>query len=141
LIFLDTSALVTRYMSDGGPDLFARRDLSGERVFLSDLARVEFRSAVARRRRAGRLSDRHARRVLEEFEAGDRGYDWVPVDGDVLRRAQVLVDRHALRSLDALQLAGALVAAAGSPEPLRFGCLDARLAAAARAEGLEVLRA
>jgi len=140
VIYLDTSALVPRYLSDEGPDPISGWGRPGEKVLLSVLASVEFRSAIARRRRSGRISAKRAGRILEEFAEESPAYDWVPVNEEVLRRAGALVDRHALRALDALQLAGALAAAAGAPDPLRFGCLDARLRAAAAAEGLEVLR-
>lgn len=141
MIYLDTSVFVRRFLTDEGPDPVGGTALRGERMVLSEITRVEFRSVVARRRRGGRLSHAQADRVLEEFRIRSPAYDWIPLDGGVIERATSLVDRHALRSLDALQLAAALVAAEDSPEPLRFGCLDARLNAAARAEGLEILGA
>jgi uncharacterized protein len=141
VIFLDTSALIPRYVDDVGPDPLAGTARTDERVLLSELSRVEFRSVIARRLRSGRLSMKRAERLLAEFAADGPGYEWVPVDREVIRRAGTLVDRHALRSLDALQLGGALFAAKGAPEPLRFLCFDGRLNAAAKAEGLEVLRA
>ena len=141
MIFLDTSALVRRFLTDEGPDPIAGKAREGERIILSDLARLEFRSAVSRRRRGGRLSLSQADSLLEEFRIKCPLYDWVPLDHSILDRAGPLVDQHALRSLDAIQLAAAMTAAACSPEPLLFGCLDAHLCAAAAAEGLEVLRA
>jgi hypothetical protein len=48
-----------------------------------------------------------------------------------------LLIRHALRALDVVQLASALALRA---RPLRFWCADGRLASAAQAEGLKVVR-
>jgi len=141
MIFVDTSALIPRYVDDEGPDPLAGWARPDERILLSELARVEFRSVIARRRTGGRLSPKRAARILEEFEGDGPGYEWLPLAPPVLRRAGILVDRHALRTLDALHLGAALLAVEGAPHSLRFLCLDARLNAAAKAEGLEVLRA
>ena len=80
---------------------------------------------------------------LDELEEafGDRwaSFERIPVADPVLDRAAALLRRHPLRSLDAIQLASAVLAAGETEEPLRFGSLDARLNAAARAEGLAIL--
>lgn len=137
MIFLDTSALVRRYLVDEGEDIL--RGLAPQPVALSALAWVEFHSAVARRRRAGALAEAQSRHVLREISSDWGRYEVVPVEDRVLAAAADLVGKHALRSLDAIQLASALVAAEGDPSPLRFGSLDARLNAAAKDEGLALL--
>lgn len=53
--------------------------------------------------------------------------------------AQGLVESHPLRAAEAMQLAAALVWSAESPRGRPFVSLDQRLAAAAAAEGFEVL--
>ena len=138
MTFLDTSLLVGRYAGRrpagrAGPDP-AR---GGARVCVSDLVRVELPSAVWRRVREGALDPDRAAAALAAFAEDLPLLLRVPVDDDVLDRAAALVRRHPLRSLDAIQLASALAAAEGAPARLRFGTADARLAAAARAEGLE----
>jgi predicted nucleic acid-binding protein len=57
---------------------------------------------------------------------------------DVIDSALDAVRRHPLRSLDALQLASAIVIRGSSAE-LAFVTLDIKLAAAARADGFAVL--
>ena len=139
MIFLDSSLVVRRYLRERDHDLLENRLGKGESVFLSELVRVEFPSAVWRRSRGGSLERERARLVLAEFSSDREQYGFVPVSPGVLDRAAALLERHALRSLDAIQLASAQVAAEGSPEPMRFGSADARLNAAAKAEGLALL--
>jgi hypothetical protein len=57
----------------------------------------------------------------------------------VRTRALEVLAHHPLRSLDALQLGAALVAADDDPASLDLVCLDGRLADAARREGFVVL--
>ena len=139
MIFLDTSLLVRRFVDDEGIDPSAALASPGMPLLVSAIARVEFRSAMSRRRRSGRLDEPGFRRILAAFEEDMADADVVPVDEVVLARAAALVERRPLRSLDAIQLASAQVAAERSPEPLRFGSADARLNAAAKAEGLALL--
>jgi predicted nucleic acid-binding protein len=112
-LYADTSALVRAYFADE-PDHTALRELllhGADPVVSSELARLEFASAVMAARRAGRL--RKAQTVLDRFDAdcGDEG----PLTlvrclqpGPVLAAAFDLVRRHCLRTLDALHLAVAL---------------------------------
>jgi predicted nucleic acid-binding protein len=109
-----------------------------EGVVASVLVPVEFRSAVARRRRAGALGAAEEALLVAAFEAEWTGSETVPISADLLADAGALVQRRALRTLDAIHLASALWASRGGPGPIRFGSADARLNAAARAEGLEV---
>jgi len=57
----------------------------------------------------------------------------------VRSRALRLLNTHAIRAGDALQLAAALIACDERPESLPFVCLDDRLRDAARKEGFPVL--
>jgi hypothetical protein len=47
-----------------------------------------------------------------------------------------LLTRHALHAADAIHLASALLVRDGLNQPVTFACADAKLVAAARAEGL-----
>ncbi len=137
MTFLDTSLLVRWYAGRRGR---RRQGIDGG-VWVSEIARVEFSSAIRRRIREGPRERAARQRILGNFAKDLEDRFRVPVDAAVLDRAASLVDRHPLRSLDAIQLASALLAAEGAPEPLRFGSADGDLAAAAAAEGLEVLGA
>jgi predicted nucleic acid-binding protein len=103
------------------------------------ITRSECVSALARKRRDGTigpLEQAQARVVLHHL-----GGAWTEVlPSDVLRaRAELLLDRHPLRTADAYQLAAALDWRNGSPAGAGFVCFDRRLRAAAGAEGFGVL--
>ncbi len=136
MIYLDTSWLVKLYVDEADSADVRRRVGEDADVVVSDLAYVEFHSAVARRRRDGVLAATEAAAVVARFRREWTDRARVAVSRDVLERAAELLYLHPLRALDALQLASALLVAAGAPEPPRFGAADLRLRAAARAEGL-----
>jgi predicted nucleic acid-binding protein len=113
VLYADTSALIRAYFADE-PDHELLRELlidGSDPVVSSELARLEFASAVMAAHRCGRL--RRAQSVIDRFDAdcGDDG----PLalircldPGAVLKLAFDLVRRHRLRTLDSLHLAVAL---------------------------------
>ena len=136
MTYLDTSWLVKLYVDE--PDAAAVRSLvaEGGPVLVSELSLVEFHAAVERRRREDLLTSASATGLTSRFRREWKDRYRVPVSRDVIERAKDLVSSHPLRSLDAVHLASALLAARDSPEPVRFGAADRRLVGAAKAEGL-----
>jgi predicted nucleic acid-binding protein len=108
-------------------------------VVVSDLTRLEFASAVARLVREGSLPSSRGRDLLARLGGDWEDYVRVHVSDDVLSAGQALVGRHPLRTLDAVQLASALLVNRNSPTKVRFGTADRRLEEAAAAEGLPPL--
>lgn len=139
MIFLDTSALVCLYVVEPGTPALLQHLGPDRRLAVCDLAWVELHSAFARRAREGRLAERPRQSVLSRFRADWPRYASLPLDMDLLRRAALLVERRALRSLDAIHLAAALGLALELRSPLPFASLDQRLCRAAAAEGLPLL--
>ncbi|MFA9270392.1 MAG: type II toxin-antitoxin system VapC family toxin [Baekduiaceae bacterium] len=140
--FADSSALVTLYSGEPGRDQ-ARHipDLA-----VSDLARVEVTSAFWTKVRTGELPADDAV-LLEAWFATDWHGDGrqpprfaaIPASPAILERAVALVSRHALRALDAVQLASALAARDADPDLGTFLGFDDRLNRAAAAEGFAVV--
>jgi hypothetical protein len=62
----------------------------------------------------------------------------VAVNDDVHRRVEELLSRHSLRGADAIHLASATLVRDALQQPVTFACADAKLVAAARAEGLDI---
>ena len=127
-------------LEDGSQNLIqlVERTEDREKV-ISALAPIEVRSAIRRRERLGDISDAHADQALSALLAESRRLVEQPLSSDVLSRAAALLDRHALRSLDALQLATSLVLREQllHNEELLFICSDNRLIEAAAAENLK----
>lgn len=103
------------------------------------LTRIELTSAVHRVAREGNLGATGV--AAAKRRIGLLAARWSEVDGilPVRDRAERLLAVHALTSADALQLAAALVLAGDRPRSRFFVCADARLAAAAGAEGFTVV--
>lgn len=108
-------------------------------VIVWSLAATEVISAVARKRREGRLERPAftvAKRRLQKLE--DAWSEVAEIDA-VRARARRLLEIHALRAADALHLAAALVAFEERTAGLAFVTFDTRLGDAAEREGFTVL--
>lgn len=144
IYYLETSALVKLYVREPGTDrlLQLASRSSDSRLVILSLAQVEFRSAVRRRERNGEIPAAVATGLLEAFGRHLQTKFAIQVITDfVLDIAVALVDRHALRAFDAMQLAGyfALKATTSSAESPVFVCSDQALLAAAEGEGAATL--
>ena len=100
---------------------------------------LECVSAISRREREGSIDLGTA--VFAHDRLGALSARWMEVQPVTAVRdlARRLLRVHALRTLDALQLAAALVVLSGHHAATPFVCLDERLAAAATREGLRVV--
>jgi hypothetical protein len=141
--FLDSSALVKRYVIEQGT-AWVRSIVTlqaGNTILIAQITRAEVVSSASRRKRNGQIPARTAhairlvidRHVTQEFRM-------VQQTEQVLQRAEDVLEGHALRAYDAIQLASALdsnnqLVAAGLP-PLIFVSADKRLLEVAAAEGL-----
>lgn len=140
--YFDTSALVKRYVAEVGSSWVrssvARR--SGHVIYASMLAQPEVISALRRKVREGQLEDGQARRLSRRVTIHfTHNYASVAITASVVTQACELLQRHALRAYDALQLAYAMAIRTGLQQnglaaPL-FVAADDTLLAAATTEG------
>ena len=141
-VYLDTSALIKRYIEEEGTEgiLELTEDSAAVQVIILDITPLEARSALRRRQREGDISEADASGISNQIETDVSSSFLVqPSTSAVIEDGARLIDRHALRAYDALQLAGCLVTREQVPGPLTFVCADVRLCAAATQEGLAVL--
>jgi len=115
---------------------------AGHRLMIAQVTPAEVVSGVARRRREGSIPPRtaHAIRLLVDRHTR-REYTVIALRAQVLRHTEDLLETHALRAYDAVQLASALesnnrMVAAGLVA-LVFVSADKRLLDVAITEGLE----
>jgi hypothetical protein len=135
--YCDTSALAARYVREPGRPALARL-LATRRVVSSVLLPLELHSAFGRRVREGALATINQPRVFERV-ATDRSY-WTLVEltTEVMREAETLLERHPLRTLDAIHVASARIFAIRASVDLIFVSADRRQRLAAAAVGLQV---
>lgn len=136
--FLDSSALVKRYVEEDGSAVIAQLFRGRKLLAVSRLAEVEVPLALARRARKGDLSEQVARAHGESVLADLKGLRVVELRQRTLERARALGWDHGLRAYDALQLASASRLKTETGMSLTLWSADEALNAAARAEGLRV---
>nr|MBN1230080.1 type II toxin-antitoxin system VapC family toxin [Anaerolineae bacterium] len=143
--FLDSSALVKRYLPEQGTiwirSLFARN--SGNRIIVAQIAAVEVISGVSRRKREGHITAEHAHAVRQLMGRHFRDeYLTIGLTESITSQAKDLVEMYPLRAYDAVQLASALESnnrlTAADLQPLIFIASDTQLLEVAVAVGLAV---
>jgi uncharacterized protein len=142
--FLDSSALLKRYLSEIGTAwvqaLTAKA--SGNILLISRITSVEILSAIARRQREGSLTSEQTQTLRTIFQQHFTDqYEIVELTPTLTTLAGELCARQSLRAYDAVQLASALTILpiiAQSPENfLTFLTADDRLLRAAQLEHLQ----
>ena len=136
--FWDTSALIPLMIEEAQSErmrLLLEEDRS---IAIAAITPLEIASVLWRRRHAGllRLDEHHAAEAT--FAELSARWNEITPTALILRKALDVVTRHPLRTLDAIQLAAAIVLSA-EPACLTMVTLDKDLADAASAEGFEVL--
>lgn len=100
---------------------------------------VEFRSSIARLRRESALDDRQKMIAVRQWSSLIRGTDLIAPSTKLLDIAVDLPEDYEVRSLDAFQLAAALIWCREKPRNRPFISADLRLAAAAGSAGFEAV--
>lgn len=141
--FLDSSALVKRYIAETGTTWI--RSLTsadaGNVIVIAHITQAEVVSGAMRRKREGSITARTARAIRLLIDRhSSREYRVVGLTAQIMQRAEDLLETHALRAYDSVQLASAVesnarIVAIGLP-PITFISADTHLLAAAIAEGL-----
>jgi len=105
---------------------------------VSALTQIEARSAICRLRKEKKLTSEQVSVAVGALDGDMRRIIQQPVLPPVLEAANVMVERHYLRALDAVQLASAIVARDLLAAPdMRFIASDKDLLVAARKEGFD----
>jgi len=140
LYFLDTSAVVKRYVRETGTAWVQAlaAPAAGHSLFVVRVTLAEMVAAVTRQERGGHISAQDAATALADFKYDfAHQYFIVEVSAALVNRAAALARTHALRGYDAVHLAAAVEVHSQAPF-LTLLSADAELNAAAAAEGLLV---
>jgi uncharacterized protein len=112
-LFLDTSSLIKLYHEEKDSEQLKSLILESavSSVFLSDLTRIEFLSALWKKQRQGELTIEIVRQTSLLFEGDTSQYTFMPLNTDIVQSACELINKYGvegLRSLDSIQLATAV---------------------------------
>ena len=112
-LFLDTSSLIKLYHeekdSESFKNIIVQNSISS--IFLSELTRVEFLSALWKKRRQGELATEIVGQIAVWFKEDAAQFTFLPLDEHIIDNACELLNRYGvdgLRSLDSIQLATAI---------------------------------
>lgn len=142
--FIDTSALVKRYVNEIGSSyilsIFAP-SVNNE-VFIAAITGVEIIAAIARRQRGGSINSIDAAVLNNQFRSDyQTEYQIVQITENIIRQGMQIAETHALRGYDAVQLAASCAInqlSLANGLSLTFICADNELNIAASIEGLIV---
>jgi len=138
ILYLDSSALAKRYLSEEGSAEIERLVAGAERVGTSIIARVEVVAALGRARRQKFLGDQPAAGLRALLTAHWPSLVRLSLSEITVERADALAWELGLRGYDAVHLASALTWREAIAESPVFATFDKALGNAARAQGLDV---
>lgn len=133
-VFLDSSALVKRYVREPGTDLVLAWCDRADEFVVSVIAVPELISAFCRLRREGRLSADQYRTLKTDLMTDLADALIMDTSPQVLKVAVQSLETHTLRAMDAIHIGCATAAAVDC-----FLSADRRQYAAAEAIGLKVV--
>lgn len=113
-VFLDTCALFKLYHNEAGKEeieiIFTQNKVNA--IFLSEITKIEFASAVWKRYRKGDINESQAKALISFFERDFGKFIFVPTDAVVIGKARELLSKYGsdgLRTLDSIQLSTAVL--------------------------------
>lgn len=148
MLYIDSSALVKRYVQEHGSIAVASRFDSREEIYTSILSFAEVHAAIGRKYRERELSAKEKEKLIEEFSN-----DWLfslnilELTTQTMSALPDLCEQYFLKASDAIHLSSALwlkdtvLARTKSRDTgniVEFGVCDLRLAGAARKRGFQI---
>jgi predicted nucleic acid-binding protein len=139
VIYLDTSALIKRFVNEKGSSVVQSLLQRPGGVATAKIAYAETFAGFARKLREGNIPKPLHALACRQFERDWPAYLRIELQDDILFLARDLIQRHPLRSFDAVHLASALSLKSALGEEITFAAADGRLLRAARNENLTAL--
>lgn len=136
ILYLDTSALVKRYVAEPGSLQVEALIAEAEAIGTVVVSRVEVAAALAKATRIGAVTRETAAKALRLFNDQWETLLRLQVGEPLAARAAALAWEHGLRGYDAVQLAAALLWRESLGETIFMATYDRDLWRAARASGL-----
>jgi uncharacterized protein len=115
-LFFDTSALVKFFHEEEGTqEVTALITAKDNEIWISELAQIEFLSALYRRVRNKEITDEQLTEAMSSFEEESASFNSEPLCHATIKEAEAVLKQygksHGLRTLDALQLSTFLLIA------------------------------
>jgi predicted nucleic acid-binding protein len=139
MIYLDSSALVKRYLKETGTDVVNSIILSSKAKATSKLSYPEILSAFARKHRTNEIGNGLLHSAINKFES-----DWIQLyviefSDEMLQPIKQVSQKYPLRAADTVHLASALWLRSSTKVDVTFVASDSRLLEAAQRENLQIV--
>ena len=137
-VYLDTSALVKRYVAEDGSDAVADLLNAAEYQAASIVTEAELPAALGRATRVGAISERDGQAAMKVWQKDREELLWIQLPQKTAQQAGKLAWQEGLRGYDAIHLATALWWQANLRQELVVATYDRELWRAAKKHGLSV---
>lgn len=138
-LYLDTSALIKRYINERGTEDVRVWVRAADMLATSLITRAETAAGLTRLQRRDVIAQDDYMIALGQFRLDWEGYHRIPINEELITRADFLACQHSLRGYDAIHLASALIWQEVLMLPVALATYDQELAQAGRESGLQVL--
>ncbi|MCK4761861.1 MAG: type II toxin-antitoxin system VapC family toxin, partial [Candidatus Aminicenantes bacterium] len=110
--YLDTSSVLKLYHPEAGSEELTKRlSKDIEAIYLSEIAKTEFLSAIWKKIRQKEITENVGNTIISFFEEDFDKYQWIKIDSNIIQSASDLLKKYGnngLRTLDSIQLACAV---------------------------------
>jgi predicted nucleic acid-binding protein len=137
IAYLDSSALVKRYLVERGSREIIELTSHAEMTATSIVSRAEVAAGLAKAVRVGVVADDVARKAQRSFAGDWSDFLRVPVTEALVERAETLAWEHGLRGYDAVHLASSLTWQESAGQEIVLATFDQQLWEAAKRTGLK----
>lgn len=137
ILYLDTSALVKRYIKEPYSDDVITKWKSATQIVTSFVAYAELMASLYRKKREDNITELLIREIVNSFHRDWESFIRVEVNDQLNDYINRLVEKYPLRGFDAIHLAAATVIYERFSENFEFVCFDDKLVKAAGAEGFK----
>ncbi len=138
-LYLDSSALAKRYVEESGSENVLNWMDLADTIGTGLITRAEVVAAIIRATRTNRLTTQVSVKVISKFRQEWGDFHRIPINEELVARADFLACQHGLRGYDAVHLASALIWQEALMLPVALATYDQELAQAGRESGLQVL--
>jgi predicted nucleic acid-binding protein len=138
-LYLDTSAIIKRYINEPGTEDVRAWIRAADFISTGLITRAETAAGLTRLQRRGIITNDDFRLALDQFRLDWAGYYRIPINEELIARADILACQHGLRGYDAVHLAAALIWQEALMLPITLATYDQKLADAGKKSGLSVL--
>jgi predicted nucleic acid-binding protein len=139
MIYLDSSALVKRYIEESGSTRVSDILTESDWVVVSRLVYAEVLSAITRRHKAGNISTRNFERISLAFKSDWDRFVVMELRNEVWGFVERIIARHALKAADSIHLSTALWLQQSLKTEVFFISSDIELLKAAQKEKLKII--